>query len=184
MKSLRNVSLLALLALSAALPTTAAFADEGAATPEEVVTKVWGAAKFLQNKGVSGLAALNNPDGPWVWKDSYVFAFDCRMNRMVAHPMRPDLVGRPIMQITDNNGKFVFKALCEAAATKHGGWVDYMWTKPGAGKVSRKLSYAETAEMAFSTGLQIAAGVYDDTLTVEALDQMTAKMADPGSYTP
>ena len=73
MKSLRNVSLLALLALSAALPTTAAIAENGAATPEEVVTKVWGAAKFLQTKGVSGLAALNNPDGPWVWKDSYVF---------------------------------------------------------------------------------------------------------------
>ena len=64
MNSLRNVILPALLALSATLSPSAAFADDGAATPEEVVTKVWGAAKFLQTKGVSGLAALNNPDGP------------------------------------------------------------------------------------------------------------------------
>ena len=184
MNTIRKVSMLALAALTATLTHTVALADDGTATPEEVITKVWGAAKFLQTKGVSGIAALNNADGPWVWKDSYVFAFDCRLDRMVAHPMRPDLVGRPILQITDNNGKYLFKALCEAAENKHGGWVDYMWTKPGAGKVSRKISYAATADLAFSTGIQIAAGVYDDTLTVEALDKMTAKMADPGNYTP
>jgi cytochrome c len=178
----RKALMLILAALTVGLTNVAALADEGAATPNEVVTKVWGAAKFLQTKGVSGIPALNNADGPWVWKDSYVFAFDCRLDRMVAHPMRPDLVGRPIMQITDNNGKLVFKELCKAAAAKNGGWVEYMWTKPGAGKVSRKLTYAVTADLAFSAGIQIAAGVYDDKLTAAELDQMTAKMADPGKY--
>lgn len=184
MNTIRKVSMLVLAALTAGLTSTAVLADDPAATPNEAITKVWGAARFLQTKGVSGIAALNNADGPWVWKNSYVFAFDCRMDRMVAHPMRPDLVGRPIMQITDNNGKFIFKELCEAAKAKHGGWVEYVWTKPGAGQVSRKLSYAVTADMAFSTGLQIAAGVYDDKLSVAELNQMAAKMADPGKYAP
>lgn len=176
----QRLTIAAALTATLCAATPAVHAEDGHAIAEDVVTKVWGAARFLQTKGASGIAALNNADGPWVWKDSYVFAFDCRLDRMVAHPMRPDLVGRPIMQIQDNNGKYVFKALCEAAESKHGGWVDYMWTKPGAGAVSRKLTYAVTAEMAFSTGLQIAAGVYDDTLTVQSLDAMTEKMADPG----
>jgi signal transduction histidine kinase len=159
----------------------AAPADE-AATAEEAITKVWSAAKFLQDKGVSGVAALNSKDGPWVWKDSYVFAFDCRLDKMVAHPMRPDLVGRSIMQITDNNGKYIFKDLCRVATQTRGGWVEYVWTKPGAGRVSRKLSYAITADIAFSTGIQVAAGVYDDKLSVAELNQITEKLADPAKY--
>ena len=58
----------------------------------------------------------------------------CRLDRMVAHPMRPDLVGRPLMQITDNNGKVIFKELCKAGNDPRGGWVEYVWTKPGAGR--------------------------------------------------
>ena len=58
----------------------------------------------------------------------------CRLDRMVAHPMRPDLVGRPLMQITDNNGKVIFKELCKAGNDPRGGWVEYAWTKPGAGR--------------------------------------------------
>jgi cytochrome c len=161
---------------------SAAVAGDGVATPDEVLTKVWSAIKVLQTKGVSAIPELNNADGPWVWKDSYVFAFDCRLDRMVAHPIRPDLVGRTIMQITDNNGKFIFKELCVAAKSKNGGRVEYQWTKPGAGKTSRKLSYAATAELAFSTGVQIAAGVYDDAISVSDLNKMTSEMSDPSKY--
>ncbi|MBN0985854.1 cache domain-containing protein [Amphritea pacifica] len=183
MYSIRKLARLALtVTVTTILSTTTAIADEGAATPDEVVTKVWGAAKVLQTKGASAIPSLNNADGPWVWKDSYVFAFDCRLDRMVAHPMRPDLVGRPIMQVTDNNGKRIFKELCDAAKHKNGGWVDYQWTKPGAGQTSRKLSYAVTADLAFSTGIQVAAGVYDETLSVEQLNKMTEQLADPGSF--
>lgn len=160
----------------------AAPAAEETATPDEVIAKVWAAAKFLQTKGVSGIAAFNSKDGPWVWKDSYVFVFDCRLDRMVAHPLRPDLVGRPIMQITDNNGKYVFNELCKAATLPRGGWVEYMWTKPGAGRTSRKLGYALTADMAFSAGIQVGAGVYDDKLTVPGLNRLVEKMTDPDKF--
>ena len=169
------VSLLA--GVTYAAPATQAV-DE-VATPEEAITKVWSAARFLQDKGVSGVAALNSKDGPWVWKDSYVFAFDCRLDRMVAHPMRPDLVGRPILQITDNNGKYIFKDLCKIASQPHGGWVEYVWTRPGAGRVSRKLTYSMTAEIAFSTGIQVAAGVYDDKLSIPDLTKVAERMAAP-----
>ena len=176
---LRNCALALLLATFGGAATAA---DDDSATPEEAITKVWSAARFLQDKGVSGFAALNSKDGPWVWKDSYVFAFDCRLDRMVAHPMRPDLVGRSIMQITDNNGKYIFKELCKVGAQPGGGWVEYMWTRPGAGAVSRKLTYTMTAEIAFSTGIRVAAGVYNDSYSISELSELTAKMADPAKY--
>lgn len=182
MLSIRSFVFASLLSLFAGLASAASLAAEEAATPEEVITKVWAAAKFLQDKGVSGFASLNSKDGPWVWKDSYVFAFDCRLDRMVAHPMRPDLVGRPIMQITDNNGKYVFKELCKTGAQPHGGWVEYVWTRPGAGRVSRKLTYTQTADISFSTGIRVAAGVYDDKLTLDELNKLTEKMANPEKY--
>ena len=94
----------------------ASAADPDAATPEEVISKVWAASRLLNEKGAAGFAEFNSKDGPWVWKDSYVFVYDCRLDRMVAHPMRPDLVGRPLMQITDNNGKVIFKELCKAGS--------------------------------------------------------------------
>lgn len=152
------------------------------ATPAEVVSKVRAASRFLNEKGASGFAAFNNADGPWVWKDSYVFVYDCRLDRMVAHPMRPDLVGRPLMQITDNNGKYIFKELCKAGDKKNGDWVDYLWTKPGAGGVSRKISYALAADIAFATGIQVAAGVYDDKATIADLEKLTDTMSDPSKY--
>jgi hypothetical protein len=40
-----------------------ASADE-VATAEEAITKVWAATKFLQDKGVSGVASMNSKDGP------------------------------------------------------------------------------------------------------------------------
>jgi signal transduction histidine kinase len=182
MSLIQSCSLTLLAACFAGLACAAPPAPEEAATAQEVVTQVWAATKFLQDKGASGFAALNSRDGVWVWKDSYVFAFDCRMDKMVAHPMRPDLVGRSILQITDNNGKFIFKDLCKAAAQPRGGWVDYVWTRPGAGRASRKLSYAVTADIAFSTGIQVAAGVYDDKLSLPELNQLTEKMADPTKF--
>jgi len=175
---MKNIRKCAVLFVAALCGVSGAWAQE-TATPEEAITKVWAAARFLQDKGASGIASLNSKDGPFVWKDSYVFAFDCRLDRMVAHPMRPDLVGQPIMQITDNDGKFIFKEMCKAASERRGGWVEYVWTKPGAGKVSRKLTYVGTAQMAFSSGIQVGAGVYDDKLTVAGLNQLVGSMADP-----
>jgi hypothetical protein len=182
MRLLKNSALGLLTFVAASLAGAAPATADEAATPQEVITKVWAATKFLQDKGASGFASLNSKDSVWVWKDSYVFAFDCRLDKMVAHPMRPDLVGRSIMQITDNNGKYIFKEMCKASTQPRGGWVDYVWTKPGAGQTSRKLSYTVTADISFSTGVQVAAGVYDDKLSLPELVQLTDKMADPAKY--
>lgn len=180
-EEIHKVSRLLMIGVLSAYGLTAAAAD-GIATADEAVTKVRAAARFLHEKGASGYADFNNKDGRWVWKDSYVFVFDCRKDRMMAHPLRPDLVGRPIMQIADNSGKLIFKELCKAGAEPRGGWVEYLWQKPGAGQLSRKLTYSLAADISFSTGIQLGAGIYDEKVPLADLKQVTDKAFDPSKY--
>lgn len=98
------------------------------ATSDEVIKKVKEAAKELSAaKGAdAALAEFNKKDGKWVWKDSYVFVYDCGADKMVAHPMKADLVGKPILKINDKKGKPLFQDLCDAGKKAGGGWVAYM----------------------------------------------------------
>jgi hypothetical protein len=178
--SSKVISILALAA--AGLSGIGIAAGPESATPEEAVTKVREAVKFLHDKGASGYAEFNNSEGKWVWKDSYVFVYDCRLDKMVAHPLRPDLVGKSILQIQDNNGKFIFKELCKAGEQPNGGWVEYVWPKPGAGNLSRKLSYAHLADISFASGIQVSAGVYDEKVTLSELNKALERSADPSKY--
>lgn len=152
------------------------------ATPEEVISRVRQAVAFLREKGKSGFPEFNNRNGGWVWKDSYIFLYNCQRDEMVAHPMRPDLVGRSILQIQDEKGKFLFQELCKAGKKPNGGWVEYYWTKIGEGRTSRKISYALAADISFDTGTQVGAGIYDDKITAQQLDELLTKMSDPSKY--
>lgn len=79
--------------------------NPNAATSDEVVTKVHEAVQYLKDKGLAGFSDFNNnKDARWVWKDSYVFVYSCRDNVMIAHPLRPDMVGKPILQMKDDKG--------------------------------------------------------------------------------
>jgi signal transduction histidine kinase len=182
MTRLKKVVILIAVLLAAGTTQAIVAAGPESATPDEAVAKVREAVKFLHDKGASGYAEFNNSAGRWVWKDSYVFVYDCRLDKMVAHPIRPDLVGRSIMQIKDNSGKLLFQDLCKAGAEPHGGWVEYVWPKPGAGNLSRKLSYAHAADISFASGIQVSAGVYDDKVTLPELSKALERMSDPSKY--
>jgi cytochrome c len=69
-------------------------AGQEKATPQEVIQKVHAAANALSQSGESGLAEFDQRHSPWVWKDTYIFVFDCAKGTTAAHPIRPDLVGR------------------------------------------------------------------------------------------
>ncbi len=181
MKFGKTIALMGLL-LACGGVRAAAPSEAQVANAEEVVNKVRAAARFLHDKGASGYSEFNNKDGKWVWKDSYVFVYDCRKDRMIAHPMRPDLVGKPIMQVTDNSGKYIFRDLCKAGNEARGGWVEYSWPKPGAGRLSRKVSYALAADISFATGIQVSAGIYDEGITLPELSQFLERMSDPAKY--
>ena len=129
------------------------------ATPQEVKAKVAEAAKLLAEKGEEGLKIINQKDGPFVWKDTYVFAYDMT-GKMIAHPVAPHLMGKDMMAIKDVNGKIFTGEFLEIAKGKGHGWSDYMWPKPGSKEPSLKVSYIKKVE---GKDMFVGSGIYDVT---------------------
>jgi len=140
------------------------------ATPDEITAKVNDAAEHLEKKGEAGLDAFNQKESEWVWKDTYVFVYNCEEDVMSAHPIKPELAGKSLKEIKDNKGNSFFADLCAAGRKPDGGWVEYWWSKPGEEGDFRKISYALQVS---GTPYQVGAGVYDDQLTVQELDAMS-----------
>jgi signal transduction histidine kinase len=133
-----------------------------AATADEVVAKTKEAAAAVKAGGDSALAEFDKKDGKWAWKDTYVFVMDCTAGVMSAHPSAK---GKKLTEIKDTaTGKEVGPALCDAAKGAQGGWVEYMYSKPGAQGNHRKISYTLSAGK-----YVVGAGVYDDKLTATEL---------------
>lgn len=152
-------------------PATLKVLPQGHATPEEVMTKVRAAATAL--KGSADLAQFNAIEGnPWVWKDSYIFVYSCEEDKMSAHPIKEELIGRSIMSLRDYAGNLFFEDMCKAALEPNGGWVKYAWPKPGDVTPSPKFTYNLQAQ---DSKYQVAAGIHSDNTTLEVLKEMLPK---------
>lgn len=159
------------LGLGSAAAVPAGAAD--AATPAEVAANVRAAAALLEAKGRSGLAALKDRHGPFVFKDSYVFASDCGSGTILAHPIQPERNGQPIAAGASYGGISAAdraKAQCAVGTAPGGGWLAYPFPKPGAAEPSRKVSYLLPVP---GTSWIVGAGVYDETDTIEALTRVS-----------
>jgi cytochrome c len=170
----RHSSGVILLALSAlALRPEALSAAEDRATAQEVVAKVRLAAAELSKS--HNVIQFNARSGPWVWKDTYIFVVDCDQKVNAAHPMRQDIRGVPMAAIKDARGNSVYPdpgAFCEAARKPAGVWNEYWWVKTGETQGSRKISYHLGAE---GTPYVVAAGIYDDKLSIAQLTKLSSK---------
>ncbi|MEI2770191.1 MAG: cache domain-containing protein [Candidatus Competibacter sp.] len=95
--------------------------------------------------GEAILTEYDKKDGKWAWKDTYVFVMDCAAGTVKAHP-NPQVKGMKLTDLKDKaTGKEFGTALCDAAKKANGGWVEYMWTKPGAEGNHRKVAYVLSA---------------------------------------
>src|SRR2546425_1120224 len=102
MKNGRTLVILVVAILIVALSTVAVGQDK--ATAQEVIAKVREAASTLSKTG--DLAQFNQKQGPWVWKDTYIFVEDCDKKVVAAHPFKPQQIasrpmsGRLFLRIT------------------------------------------------------------------------------------
>jgi len=152
-----------------------AAAGEEKATPQEIVSKVQEAASTLAKSaeakpGAAALEQFDQKQGPWVWKDTYVFVVDCGQATIAAHPMNPELIGKDAMSLLDTKGHPFFWQVCDALKKPSGVWLQYWWPKPGQKEGSRKISYALRAG---NTPYVVGAGVYDDKAAIADLEKLT-----------
>jgi cytochrome c len=149
-------------------------AEQDRATPQEVVQRVQQAAQDVAKSGEAGLATFSSKNATSVWKDSYTFVLSCEGGTAVtvAHPIRPELRGKPTAQIVTfgpKSGEQIAADFCTAGRQPHGRWVEYNFPKPGETEALRKVSYALAAQ---GTPYVVGAGLYDEKAKIEDLDRL------------
>ena len=139
------------------------------ATPLEVIEKVHKAAALLAAQGARGLQVIRDSTSEFTWKDTYIFVVDCDSDMVMANPAFPERQGGDIKQHTDYNHKQYGLELCETAQKANGGWVEYVWPKPGGGEPSRKISYVISVD---GFPYQLGAGIYNESITIKELNEI------------
>ncbi|PPK44568.1 methyl-accepting chemotaxis sensory transducer with Cache sensor [Trinickia symbiotica] len=61
---------------------------------------------------------------------------------MLMHPIKPQLIGKDLANFTDPAGNHLFIDLVRAGSQEGGGFVDYLWSKPGSETPVQKKSYS------------------------------------------
>jgi two-component system NarL family sensor kinase len=73
--------------------------------------------------------------------DNYFFIYTMD-GTSVMHPRKPELEGKSLLNLQDQRGTYVIRALVGQARTG-GGFVDYFWDRPSTNRNEPKLGYAE-----------------------------------------
>ena len=129
------------------------FAATGFAS-EAVERKSAQEAKALLDKAVAyykadgkekALAAFNDPQGPFIDGDLFIFALD-ENGVVVAHGDNQKLLGRTPNDFRDANEKNFIKELLQVAENKGTGTVDYKIGHPSSLVVEEKSSFVEKVD--------------------------------------
>jgi len=72
--------------------------------------------------------------------DGYFFIYD-KASKCIGH-VDPRFLGRSLHDFRDANGQYVLRELMEVSKQSGGGFVQYLWQRPGSEATFRKLGYA------------------------------------------
>ncbi|MCK6265299.1 methyl-accepting chemotaxis protein [Vibrio sp. ZSDE26] len=78
---------------------------------------------------------------------------------VIMHPIKPALNGKDVSGVKDPTGKLLFVEFVKVARAQGGGFVNYMWPKPGSDTDVEKVSYIKLFQ---PWGWIIGTGVYID----------------------
>ncbi len=99
------------------------------------------AEEFVQANGRdAAIVEFNKPDGQFVKDSFYVFVYDLK-GTVIAHPFRPALVGKNVLNEADSQGKLFRKEIVAKAKAQGEGWVDYTYLNPTTKKEKSKITY-------------------------------------------
>lgn len=137
---MKKLCLLLTVTLCAAMFLTAgaALADQKA----DAKALVDSAIAMAKEKGLEAtLKAIDDPKGPFIKGDLYIFAGPLDKTTLNGHPYKPQLKGKDMTRFKDVQGKFFFIEFVNVAKDPGEGWVTYMWPKPGEKKPSPKNTF-------------------------------------------
>jgi hypothetical protein len=127
-KPMRKVAVIALAAFAGVVLAATVLAESSA--KDDCVALCKEAAKFINEKGFyPAVAEINNKEGKFVNKNTYVFLMDLE-GHLLAHPMNPQFIGRNLFEQKDTNGKLFVQDYIATAKAKGEGWTEYMYPTP------------------------------------------------------
>ena len=114
-----------------------------AATPQQAQDMVAKAIALFDEKGEAAFAVFNEGEASgFVEGEVYIVVETVGPDaKVVAHATNSKLIGTPLTQIVDENGK-AFGLEMSQKATADGSWFDYVWHNPATDKVQRKEAWA------------------------------------------
>jgi cytochrome c len=89
-------------------------------------------------------------------RDLYPFIYDMS-GVCLAHGARPALIGKNLLDLKDQDGKYLIREMVDIANGTGKGWVNYKWPNPLNNKIEDKASYVEKMGDYF-----VGVGVYRD----------------------
>src|SRR5690242_18518637 len=119
----------------------AAAADRGSADEAKAMAEK-AAAQLATEGKEKAYVVFDNPSGPYVDRDLYVFVIDAT-GTVVAHPVNKALIGKSIINLKDASGRAFVQEMLDVVNTKGEGWVDYNWVNPTTKKVEPKSSFVK-----------------------------------------
>jgi cytochrome c len=142
---MRIIAFLMFTALSI-MPLHAAAPEYG--TKEEAVAMVKRVQEMFKQDGADAtFKAVSDPSAKEFHdRDLYPFIYfrdGDKKGLCVAHGARPALIGKNLIGLKDQDGKYLVQALADVANGPGSGWVDYKWPNPTNNKIEDKSSYVE-----------------------------------------
>lgn len=126
--------------IAIASPATAAefgTKDEAVAMVKRVQAEFKKAGPDATFKAVSDKSIADFHD-----RDLYPFIYNMK-GICVAHGARPALIGKNLIDLKDQDGKFLIREMVTMSNGPGSGWIDYKWPNPLTNKIEDKSSYIE-----------------------------------------
>jgi cytochrome c len=113
-------------------------------TKEQVVAMVHRVQEKFKNDGLeAAVAAVNDKSTPEFHdRDLYPFIYDMQ-GICLANGARPAVVGRNLISVKDQDGKYLIQEMVAIASGPGSGWLSYKWPSPITNKIEDRSAYIE-----------------------------------------
>lgn len=124
---------------------TAAKADESeSGTREEAIAMVKRVQDKFRSDGPQATFAAVSDKSVKEFHDRDLYPFIYDLNGVnVAHGARPALIGKNLISLKDQDGKYLIREMIDLAESKGNGWINYKWPHPITNRIEDKISYIE-----------------------------------------
>jgi len=123
--------------------------------------------QLARQKAAERIGKLRYGNGDYFWISDLA-------SRMVMHPIRPELNGQDVADITDMSGKHPFAEIAEVVKRQGAGFVEYQWPNAGNEAAQPRLSYVVGFE---PWGWVIGTGVYFGDLEAQVWSNLKIAVA-------